>query len=249
MRARNIFFILVILSVLVFSGCKKECSQASDCAVKTCNTVSCVKNACVYASKSNCCGNGKCDTIENKCTCEKDCKACSGNIGKFMFYTCVNEECVAESNRLGKTILDEHKFTYFSLGITSSYEEPFDLAKSGFTMAVALKDADVDLVPPVRITSVKLLEKDVLLGQASPDISFSSVGDSQSVGIPLSFEIPGNESSKTITYKIDYEYVKRIRGSYNSETGDYDYTNSQVIRETYTKTFTAKINFIDSSKI
>ena len=250
MRARNLFLVLVLFSLLVLAGCKKECSVASDCLEKTCKTASCVKSMCSYATKTNCCGNGKCDSTENWCKCNTDCKpACKGAVGKFMQYACdENKECMLTSNRINNTVLDEHKFSFFTLGITSRYEEPYDLAKSSFTVNIELKDNLADLVFPVKITGVRLVERDTLLGEASTDIALGAVRDNARVDIPISFDVPGNESSKTVALKVDYEYIKQIRGSYNNDIGGYEYTNSPIQRDTYTKTFSTKIDFIDSSK-
>ncbi len=68
---------LTIVGIIFISGCaEKECKTATDCANKTCFTVQCTDNKCVYSSVANCCGNEICEVGETYPECAADCPNC-----------------------------------------------------------------------------------------------------------------------------------------------------------------------------
>lgn len=78
---RGIFFILLVVVslvsfVLIAVYINKECDSDADCATKTCFTVECKDNKCVYSPVSDCCGNEICEIGESYLKCEVDCPNC-----------------------------------------------------------------------------------------------------------------------------------------------------------------------------
>jgi len=87
MNLRNFLFFLLIILVLgvVLTACggkgELDCELDSDCK-KTYFEGLCTDGACDYEPIAGECGNKLCeeDAGENSCTCEKDCRACSGTV-------------------------------------------------------------------------------------------------------------------------------------------------------------------------
>lgn len=71
-----IFAIAFLFSTGFF---QKECEAATDCANKTCFTVDCKDNDCIYSAISDCCGNEICEVSENYPGCVADCPNCDDN--------------------------------------------------------------------------------------------------------------------------------------------------------------------------
>jgi len=72
------FVVLVLLlSVILISGCaEKECKIDTDCLTKSCFTIQCADNKCVYSPVTNCCGNEICEVGETYPECAADCPNC-----------------------------------------------------------------------------------------------------------------------------------------------------------------------------
>jgi len=269
MKYKSIIVILIFV-ILLTSGCK-ECKLSSDCDSKVreefngysdeCLDVTCINNKCDINVISSCCGNKRCETNagENKCSCADDCGKCSGKgkiqIGsktydaEYLEYLCNKDnDCILgidESLIRGIDLTDEKEFSYFKIGITSSLDQPFNIDSSKFKVKIQLEDTDEDLlVPPVTITSLKLIEKELLIGEKELDGTLNYVGDSFIESIPINEGSMQNiEEEKRLSLVIGYTYLIKERVGYDSE-GNPIYEN-KVKRDTYTQSYSSKIFFVN----
>jgi len=261
--------IILIFVILLTSGCK-ECKLSSDCDSNVreefkgysteCLDVTCVNNKCDINVISSCCGNEKCETNagENKCLCEKDCDKCSGK-GKiqidsktydteYLEYLCNKDnDCILGiDGSLIRNIdlTDEKEFSYFKIGITSSLDQPFNIDSSKFKVKIQLEDTDEDLVLPVTITSLKLIEKELLIGEKELDGTLKYIGDSFTESITINEDSMQNiEEEKRLSLIIGYTYLIKERTGYDSE-GNATYEN-KTKRDTYTQSYSSKIFFVN----
>ncbi len=93
----GVVVILVIIGIFIVVYVRRECKNDSDCLTKTCFTVQCKDNKCVYSPISNCCGNDKCEPGETYENCSDDCPDCDDNnnctIDEYDYHEqkCVNK--------------------------------------------------------------------------------------------------------------------------------------------------------------
>ena len=266
----KIKFVIVVLIfvILLASGCK-ECEINSDCNSKVskdyssystkCLDVNCVNNKCEIDVITNCCGNKRCEVNagENKCSCEKDCGKCEGKgeikIGsrtsdtEYLEYGCKDNECaliIDESLIRNIDLTYDREFSYFKIAIITSIDKPFNIDNSKFKVKIQLEDTDEDLVLPVVITSLKLIEKELLIGEKELDGTLKHIGDSFTESIPINEDIMQNvEEEKRVSLVIGYTYIIKERTGRDSE-GNPIYEN-KVKRDTYIRSYGSKIFFVN----
>jgi len=271
MEHKNITVIFLIFIILLTSGCK-ECKVNSDCDSKipdrfssysnNCLDIKCVDNTCKFTSESDCCGNKDCerDKGETKCSCEKDCGKCEGKgeikIGsktydtEYLEYGCKDNECaliIDDSLIRSIDLTDDKEFSYFKIGITSSIDQPFNIDTSKFKVKIQLENTDEDLVLPVTITSLKLVEKELLIGEKELDGTLKYIGDFFTESIPINEDMMQNvEEEKRVSLVIGYTYIIKEKTGRDSE-GNPIYEN-KTKRDTYTNSYDSKIFFVNPEK-
>ena len=264
MKSIKYLFLLLIFITLLISGCK-ECKINSDCDSKipdkfssysdNCLDIKCTDNTCKFTPESDCCGNKDCerDKGETECSCPKDCGKCEGKgeikIGsktldtEYLEYQCKDNDCILgidESLIRGIDLTDEKEFSYFKIGIITSIDQPFNIDSSKFKVKIQLEDKDEDLVPPVTITSLKLIEGELLIGEKGLDGKLEHIGDFFTDTIPINEGIMQNvEEEKRVSLVIDYTYIIKEKTGYNSK-GEPIYEDN-VRRDTYTKSYSSKL--------
>lgn len=73
----GIIVVLVIIGIILVSVFLfPECKINDDCLAKTCFTVQCTNNKCVYSPITDCCGNDICEVGETYPECVADCPNC-----------------------------------------------------------------------------------------------------------------------------------------------------------------------------
>ena len=266
------FVIVVLIFVIsLASGCK-ECEINSDCNSRVskdyssyssqCLDVDCVNNKCEIDVITNCCGNKRCEANagENKCLCEKDCGKCSGKgeikIGsrtydtEYLEYGCKDNECaliIDESLIRGIDLTYDWEFSYFKIGITSSIDQPFNIDSSKFKVKIQLKDTNDYLVLPIVITSLKLVERELMIGEKEFDRTLTKVDDYFIESIPINEDCMQNiEEEKRPSLVIGYTYTIKERIGRDSE-GNPIYEN-KTRRDTYTRSYSSKIFFVNPEK-
>ncbi|MDD5086615.1 MAG: hypothetical protein PHV16_02590 [Candidatus Nanoarchaeia archaeon] len=264
----NYFFLFLVCLLFLVSGCK-ECEVSSDCSSKArelysgyssnCLDIECADNVCEINSISNCCGNKRCEegAGENKCTCTTDCGKCEGKgevqIGsrtyesQYLEYGCSegNEcELMIDDSLINQVSLSEDKqLSYFTIEIKSSYDYPFNIDESSFYAEIKLKDTENDLILPVSITNVKIIEGELLIGETSADGTLGYIGSSSKIRIPITFGMKEIEEEKRVSLVIDYMYKINQRIGRNSDgTPIYE---EKVVRDSYTKSYGSKLFFVN----
>lgn len=258
--------ILAISLLFLLSGCKKaECKVNRDCAELTCATASCVKKQCEYAPEPNCCGNNIKEDIENgkpgnKCTCEKDYGKCEGKgkiqVGtrevdaKYLQYVCnADNECVFgvdEKDIQVQRLIDNKVFSFFELETIVEFNKPFDIENDNFKFEFNLRDDHEDLVYPIKLTEIQLLDREIFFGSKTINEELNGVGDKVSVIVPMNYQLAEIEEERQLSYKLRFEYTKRVRTNRN-EDGTYNYEN-ELVRDEYQKFFGSKIFFVKTGE-
>ena len=272
LKIDKVLIVLISTFLLLVAGCaeqkqpqqieKGQCKRDSDCMRKACSIVSCVASKCKYNPTENCCGNKIKDAEEdgkpgNKCTCPEDYGKCEGivkvKIGNRNYdsenlkYFCENDQCkigVPRENVRPVTLLDEREFGVFKLETTATYNEPFDINRDAFTFRISLKDHTDEIKMPIKINKITIKEGEILFGGKDLDIKFDEIGESSTVNVPFIYKLEQPEETKSLTYKIDYEYISLVKGQKLSN-GSYIF-EEQVVRDNYQKKFTTKIAFFKS---
>ena len=277
MKPTKYLFLLLIFTALLISGCKEckinsDCdskipdrfSSYSD----NCLDIKCTDNICKFTPESDCCGNKDCerDKGETECSCPKDCGKCKGKgeikIGsrtsdtEYLEYQCKDNDCVLGINESLIRNIDlayDKEFSYFKIGITSSIDQPFNIDTSKFKVKIQLEDTDEDLVlpdedlVPVTITSLKLIERELLIGEKELDGALKYIDDFFTESIPINEDMMQNvEEEKRVSLVIGYTYIIKERTGRNSE-GEPIYEN-KVKRDTYTRSYSSKIFFVNPEK-
>jgi hypothetical protein len=224
-------------------SCPSSCNDNNDCTTDSCSELT--NYFCLHKRKANCCGNMKCESNENPCTCQIDCGSCTGKTTTFLERKCYQRNCV--NVFLGKTETERvtwnPNFYIFTVLTTTEYPQPFDIKKSKINFKIELLDAEADLVFPVKITRIQLLESDTLLGESVLSENLDSVGSSFYADIPITFTMSELELSKRVKLKLFYEYTQRRRISTDS-LGNPVYEN-YIERKTFEKSFTDNVYFIN----
>ena len=231
-KVKRFLFVLLIFTLLFIAACgKKECEVASDCASKSCQQATCTEeNTCKYAPIANCCGNLKCDlqAQENSCNCAIDCKpACEGKVflekkGKIdVFAKYAEQACVGQNKaancqisitnqyKTAQTVVSEKKLSDMKLEVSTTYTSAMDPSKDAVKIKVTLLDDSQNIIYPVKITGVKILSGQILLGQKQTNQELFSVGESIAELVKFSYQPSLLEEEKAISLKIDVEYSKK----------------------------------------
>jgi hypothetical protein len=222
---------LIIGVIFLLNACaKKECEAASDCGQNTkCITFGCsVDNKCMRNIKPDCCGNLKCESEENSCTCISDCGDCSkkGKVkynitsgrtsktieAKFAQYLCEENNCIIgvnpdSANELRLTGTLEEK-SIFKFDLLNVLNQPFDVSKDKYNVRITLSDLNAKIVSSgISITSIQVLNGNFLLGEEMINSVLANVGATinQTFALTTSQTLP--EEDMTLTLKIDYSYT------------------------------------------
>lgn len=210
----------------------------------------------------NCCGNSVKEATEdglpgNECTCPADYGACEGAAtieirnreypAKYLKKFCdSNNQCVFgvdPDEVVERKLVDERSTSFFTLETQTTFNNPFNIQKDRFHFKIILRDGSEELVLPIKIISVKLKEGEILYGEKTVNNVLNNIGESVSTIIPVSYQPAEVEEERPISYKIDYEYTKRVKKDRNPD-GTYNYDEA-IERESFEKRFTSKIYFVD----
>ena len=268
MRHKCIFVILALVMLLA-SGCK-ECKTSLDCHdyvrenygsySKSCLDIDCIKNKCSVDVENNCCGNDDCEKAESKCSCPADCGKCSGKAkvqlgskkvdAEYLEYDCEDNKCMLTLDKsVVRTIdlYDDKTFSYFKWDVMTSIDQPFDIDNSKFKVSIELKDTDEELILPVVITRLKLVdrvERGLIVGQRDTEGTLIEIGDSVTEIIPIKPDsLKDIEDEKKLELVIEYTYKIKERAGSDSE-GEPIY-EEKIERKTYSHTYDSKIFFVN----
>ncbi len=248
--------VVLLLSFMFFTACSskdKECTAEdyqTACADKAgFDIVGCSEEGtCKYAQQKDICGNDICEETndEDGCSCPDDCKPCEGKVavgqyGKTTKYAeYVQHYCDAkETCTLGVnpedvrplTLYEEKQFSYFTLGVTTTYNIPIEVASDKIQLKFELLEANEKIQLPITITTIQVLGGSVLYGQATASKALDTVGSSATVQIPITYSLKVVEETAKLTIKINYEYT----------------INGKTERSSFEKPFSQGIVLVDPS--
>lgn len=138
MKLKLFFFTALVLILL--AGCGGECKTDNDCQ-KPHFFGKCEDKICVYTPIANECGNGVCESDENKCTCPADCGICQGSNGPYLKFQCLNNKCVdsVPLEMINPVYLSsESTVSGIVFKTTSDFNNPFNLKKDLFKLKFSL---------------------------------------------------------------------------------------------------------------
>lgn len=177
---------------------------------------------CEHRPISNACGNYKCDTGENKCTCDIDCGPCRGE-GAYTSQRCVQDQCktvLKSYNAEEKNLFDEKDAGRMEMNINYKYPQPFNTQQDSFTIDFELTSTDEGVSSP-KIDTIRVLDGSEQLAVKEASLALSK-GSKKTVTIAVDpFASPEEERSASLT--IWYSYSKdgeTETGSFDKDLGD-----------------------------
>ena len=173
---------------------------------------------CKHEAKAGACGNGICESNENKCTCAADCGACGG-VGKVTTSQCANNQCVVQL-RDGVIvqpirIVNPNKLGKVSVTTTIEYNSPFDATQDQVHVSISVdtRDAAVD---SFSIDKVQLFAGQSLELASKSGGGDLAAGNSFTATFPLSTKLVEEELSPQL--KVSYSLAAGTQNDHSSFT-------------------------------
>lgn len=177
---------------------------------------------CKHEPIAGACGNFKCDSIENKCTCAQDCGTCTGSAGAYTDYSCRSSQCVttlksgvtAES----QSIFDDRNLGPVQLNNNFKFNNPYNAKRDKINVDFKIYQQDPS-VTRVVIETVRILQGQQQLAEANPNLELSSTPSSVSLQLPAPTEA---EEELAPSVNVWYMYVKNDkeeRGTFQKPLG------------------------------
>lgn len=186
--------------------CPASCDDGNEGTADICNAQT--DYFCVNQPIPGKCGNYVCDATENKCKCAEDCGPCTGNIGKYLSYTCQSNECKTMIQmgvvQQPKTITDDKNRNFYFLQNRYTFPEPFNVKTDQFQIEFKLYDKQ-DAVGDITLIEAKVLDRTTEVAYAPIGSTLKTIGDTVNLNIPVTTFV-GTEESKALSLRIDIEY-------------------------------------------
>lgn len=239
-RKSSFLLIVALVSVAFLLSSCSECKVAKDCPTKgKCSIVTCDDGKCSSQTKESCCGNGIEDKTEdgkpgNKCTCPADYGKCEGKAqmlvrnkdvdATYLEKTCAANECVyavKDENVKDRVLTIEKELPYFSWDVYVKFKNPFTIGKDKVEVSFKLKDDKADIVYPIKITEIQLVDGQTLYGiKEGLTGTFTKVGDTYTTAIDVNYEPSQIEEQRQMAVRVDYTYKYNVKGP-KLEDGNY----------------------------
>jgi hypothetical protein len=220
---------LFLLTALLIVGCGEEpqCLEDSDCLAEgVCTEATCEAGICKTATTPDCCGNGICESaVENRCTCAVDCGACEGPISlilpdqaplvtRYIKRQCSDEDaCVVTFDEAEQIESDEFHETSVDgvlLNALVNYLNPSEVLADQVILELHLIEiTDPRIILPITITSVQLLDGDVLYGRNVNPHRLQRLDQRLEIRVPLvrMTRLPEEDHSLQLRVAFEYAYL------------------------------------------
>ncbi len=191
-------------------ACPNSCDDNNPCTLDTCSSLT--NYFCQHEIQSGaCCGNNICDSNENECSCPRDCGLCDRKFGNYMAYLCQNNNCVSQLKDFSlvkpKTLVLQTLFTEFSIDNKVSFEEPFNIKVSKFTIESEINNIR-EGISGIKCTKMQILDNNELLTEKTVSMVFSKNSDKATTVLTASFSPREPEVTKNPQLKLFCEYDK-----------------------------------------
>jgi hypothetical protein len=228
----HFFFILLIIPIIIFSGCSKaECKVTSDCSKRSCSTVNCVDGTCKYNNIDDCCGNFICEDNENKCTCSEDCGVCNlpqGMSNNFETFCDENHDCSNDVKQgisnLGTVTLSNQDLTGrdYKVNFKAEFNEPFNIKNDLMDVEIEYLSSGNN-VKNLRISKIEVVSIDRSpVVYAEKNVDKILWNPSSKINEELFFNlgsVSGFEDTVNFNIIVHHEYDKLRSGNYEKTTG------------------------------
>ena len=167
----------------------------------------------------------------------------------YNFFCNANDECVFgvdEKDIQVQRLIDDKQFSFFELETIVEFNKPFDIKNDNFKFEFNLKDDHEDLVYPIKLTEIQLLDRETFFGSKTLDEELNGVGDKAFAIVPINYQLSDIEEERQLSYKLRFEYTKRVRKDRNPD-GTYNYEN-KLVRDEYQKFFGSKLFFVKTGE-
>ncbi|MBI2545946.1 hypothetical protein HYV81_02090 [Candidatus Woesearchaeota archaeon] len=200
--------------------CPSSCEDNNPCTIDACSASS--NYFCTHElGQGSCCGNTKCEPNENECTCARDCGSCDRPFGKYMAYSCSGNACAADlidaASVKPKTLVIQASFTEFTIENKISFEEPFSIRQSKFTIVSEVNNIRQG-ISGIKCTKLQLLDNTELLAEKAVSLVFSKNLDKATTILPAAFTSRNPETTKNPQLKLFCEYDKAVSGAIQHNT-------------------------------
>ncbi|MBI4146720.1 hypothetical protein HY489_05280 [Candidatus Woesearchaeota archaeon] len=177
---------------------------------------------CRHEPIPNACGNYQCDQTETKCSCAQDCGPCQGSAGNFLDFTCRGNQCVTilkpGTSVQPNSLFDDRNFGPVQLNNNFKFNNPFTVGKDELQIDLKIYKSDPS-VSRVVVETVRVLDGQQQLADASPNQELSSSASTVSVSIPGIVEY---EEDHNLIVGVWYMYVQNDqekRGNFQKPLG------------------------------
>jgi hypothetical protein len=188
------------------SGCSKTSESSSGCktdAECTMTCGECVLGAC-KATRTDCCGNKKCEDSENECTCPQDCGKCESK-ETYIKKSCDNKVCVSAINT--DALIRDSQSINVNIGsniisFILTLDKPFLLGHS--KLNIRLKPDKIDSKTEIKVQRIKVYDKAIrgkVVLLAEKDIGQILYTINSEINEDLILELERDSSKKTETLK------------------------------------------------
>jgi len=163
---------------------------------------------CKYDPVLGACGNSKCETGENKCTCPQDCGPCQGSAGTFLDFTCKEQQCATvlkpDATITPNNILDQQNLGLIQLANNYKFNNPLAPATDKLDLSFAIYKIDPG-VSAVTIETIRILDGQQQLAEVPVNKILGQNPTTIDVTLPAPTQ---SEEDHSLTLAVWYSYVQ-----------------------------------------
>lgn len=193
--------------------CPESCDDNNPCTLDGCSVTT--NYFCKHVIKEgSCCGNHKCDSDENKCSCQQDCGYCEREFSDYIEFVCISDECSSRlrTEAVPKTLIENINMKDIVIEMKTTFNEPFNIEIDNYKVDLELQSM-ADDVNNTKCTKFQVLSRDELLAEKDISSSFRSIGASSSTEFGTSFSVKEVEEIKSTIIKLTCSYNKTVRNA------------------------------------